>query len=83
MELKIYENVKKVAEAPKVLRLKLKYTYDGSIKLIAVDEYGNDLPAGNLLIVHDNGSVTLPSHVSNELGLELTPCRRLKIDSQE
>lgn len=53
----------------KVLRLKLVEMPEG-VRLVAVDEYGRTVSAGNLLTINETG-IKLNSSVSTFLGLPL------------
>lgn len=74
--LKVFEGKEKEKE------IFLKLVDAGShISLLAVDEHGNRLPAGHILkISKSEGTLTLSSGVSKELGLKLSANRRIEIE---
>jgi len=60
--------------------LRLAQLSSGTIKLIAVDEDGRIVRAGNLLMIFQDGSMRLPVSVNTALGLDLDgrDCLRLQ-----
>lgn len=55
----------------RTLRLRLRENYDGGVTLIAVDELGNIIPAGNLVEIRPSGKLYLCGAVNRALGLDL------------
>lgn len=78
MKLKIYEEKEKKED--KTVRLKLKDDEDGDISLIAVDKDGDEMIAGTLLVMQDDGTLYLNEDINEDLGFKLDKDGRIKVD---
>ncbi len=77
MKLEIYNDT--TPETEKVLRLQLRKE-SGSIRLIAVDERGVMVRAGNILRFNPDGSITRCRGVDPAFGLDLDAQGRVEIN---
>ncbi len=66
--------------AEKVLRLRLVSTSSGGVMLVAVDDNGVRVTAGNLLEITARGTLWTASSISGELGLALDGSGHLEIE---
>ncbi|QDB70988.1 hypothetical protein bb8_p13 [Bordetella phage vB_BbrP_BB8] len=62
----------------KVVRLALKDHYRDGVALVAVDERGEEVLQGYILIVKKDGTVTLCSGLNREIGLQVESNGRVK-----
>ena len=70
MMLKTFNSIIKQKE--KIVRLALKDSRDGSVLLHVVDEFGADIPGGNLLNISEDG-VMFHTYVNKDIGFILDP----------
>lgn len=80
MKLQIFD-AKEVEEA-KPTRLKLEHTTWRGIKVVAVDERGNQRLSGNILTFTEGGEIILHRSVNAELGFQLDDAGRVKLHSE-
>lgn len=62
-----------------MVRLRLVQLNNGRSKVIACDESGEQVGAGNLLIFHRDGSIERCSGVSSDIGFSLDDYARITI----
>lgn len=68
MKFKVFKESKQVKST---VYLKLENSDDGDVNLIACNEDGKRLSAGNILDIRSNGTLRRHACVSEELGLQL------------
>ena len=77
--MKIWED----KEAEQEYFLRLVQADDGSVKLIAVNEKGDKVPGGNILIIDSEGELcrypSIGKHIIKNLGLKVDRDGKIKI----
>ena len=68
MELKIYEEKEKKVS----VRLCLKGAGDGEVKVCCVDEDGEIIDAGNVLVFQSDGRIRMCGGVNDDVGFKLS-----------
>lgn len=78
MLFRVFEEKK--SEEKKDIFLRLVNIMGGDVLLEAVDERGNALPLGNLLMFYEGGKVRRVTGVNSELGFSLDSEGRIQVE---
>lgn len=81
MKLEVYEE--KEEKEKKTVRLRLKDYEDGDVSLLVVDKDGDEMKAGTLLVLQEDGTLYLNENISKDLGFKLDGDGKLKVENGE
>lgn len=81
MKLEVYEEKEK--KEKKTVRLRLKDYEDGDVSLLVVDKDGDEMKAGTLLVLQEDGTLYLNENISKDLGFKLDGDGKLKVENGE
>jgi len=77
MKLGIYDEAK-IVERPVILRLS-RFVCSGAVELKAVNERGERLIRGDILVILPNGTIKMAEQVDPDLGFQLDKDGKVKL----